>query len=237
MTSGKGGTGKTTSAAAISSCLAALGHRTLCVDCDIGLRNLDISLGMSDFTVTDISDVAEGRVSVREAAHEHPRLPNLFFLAAPVYRAPEDIDPEAMAGLIAAAREEYEYTILDAPAGIGAGFALATASADTAIIVATGDLSSVRDAGRTRETLWNMGISDVRLLINRVERRKWKRFHTSVDDIVDSTGARLIGVVRDDDSVPEAAAADSPLVLYVGRGAAMDFLDVARRIQGEEIPI
>ncbi|MDR3278842.1 MAG: AAA family ATPase [Oscillospiraceae bacterium] len=237
VTSGKGGTGKTTAVAAISSCLAALGHRTLCVDCDAGLRNLDISLGMSDFTVADIADVTDGGMSVADAAHEHPLIPGLFFLSAPGFRSPEEIDHQAMARLFGEARKGFDYCLFDSPAGLGAGFALAVSGADMAILVATGDVSSLRDAQRTAETLRDRGMGELSLLINRLSRRGWGALLSTLDDVVDDVGARLIGVVREDSAVSLSANTDKPLILYEDRGAARDFLDAARRIAGEPLPI
>jgi septum site-determining protein MinD len=237
VTSGKGGTGKTTSVAAISSCLSALGHKTLCVDCDAGLRNLDIALGMTDFAVADFSDVTDGALTITEAAREHPRLPGLFFLSAPSFRAPEDIDREAMLSFLAAARENFEFCLIDSPAGLGAGFALATTDADAAVIVSTGDLSSIRDAQRAAELLRGMGIDDIRLVINRLARAGRGYLKSTLDDVVDEIGAQLTGIVREDAGVYLSSNEDTPLVLYTDRGAAREFLNVTLRLLGENVPI
>jgi septum site-determining protein MinD len=237
ITSGKGGTGKTSLVAAVGSCLAALGHRTLVLDCDIGLRNLDIALGMSDFAVSDFTDVAEERVELTTAAREHPRIPRLFFLAAPAYRAPADIDRAAMSKLLGQVKREYEYILLDAPAGIGDGFALAASSSDIGVIVCTCDASSIRDAARTAEELRKMKLKEIRLVLNRVSSRGLRALPMTVDEMIDSVGARLLGIVRNDDNVSSASSGDEPLVLYETRGACEDFLDIARRLTGEDIPI
>ncbi|MDR0861441.1 MAG: AAA family ATPase [Oscillospiraceae bacterium] len=237
VTSGKGGTGKTTSVAAISSCLSALGHKTLCVDCDAGLRNLDIVLGMTEFAVSDFSDVTDGNLTVTEAASEHPRLPGLFFLSAPTFRSPEEIDREDMLRFIADARENYDYCLIDSPAGLGAGFALATTDADVAIIVSTSDLSSIRDAQRAGELLRGMGIGDIRLIINRLSGNARGQLKSTLDDVVDEIGAQLGGIVREDSDVYLSSNSDTPLVLYTDHGAARDLLDVTLRLLGEEIPI
>ena len=237
ITSGKGGTGKTTTAATISSCLAALGHRTLAIDCDIGLRNLDVSLAMQDFAVTDFLDVLDGRMTLDEAAHEHPRLPSLFFLAAPTSAAPEDIDMAKMNALLRTARAAFDFTILDCPAGLGSGFRLAAASADTAVVVATGEAASLRDASAAVTRLAEMNISEIRLLINRFDRAHAQRWRDSIDEMIDDTGAQLIGVVREDKHVPDAVSGETPLVLHATGGAALDFLSAARRLTGETVPI
>jgi len=237
ITSGKGGTGKTTTTAAVSSCLAALGHRTLAIDCDIGLRNLDVSLAMSDFAVKDFLDVLSGEVELADAMHEHPHIPNLFFLAAPAFAAPEDIPPDKLHNMLDLARESFDYVIIDCPAGLGAGFRLAASYADLAVIVATGDASSLRDASRAVTELSELGIAEIRLLINRFNRPHARRWNLNIDDFIDAAGARLLGVVREDPRVSDAICGESPLVLYATKGAAMDFLSAARRLAGEELPI
>lgn len=236
ITSGKGGTGKTTACAAMSSCLAALGHRVLAVDCDVGLRNLDISLGMGDFAVSDIADVAEGRVPLADAVHEHPELSGLFFLSAPLYRPEEPLAFYATARLFDLARESFEFVLVDSPAGIGSGFELAARHADSAIVVATADPASVRNAGRAVESLRELGLSDIRLLMNKLG-RGWSRYNTTVDDIIDASGARLIGIVREDEAVPTAAAYETLLILNSQGDAAHGFLEASRRLRGEDLPL
>ena len=237
ITSGKGGTGKTTACAAVSSCLAALGYKTLAIDCDVGLRNLDISLGMSNFAVSDIADVTEGRIELADAVHEHPELPGLFFLSAPLYKPESVISQDSAALLYEIARESFDFVLVDSPAGLGSGFELAARHADSAIVVATADPASVRNAGRAVESLEELGLSDIRLLVNKFDKAGWSRYNTTIDEIVDATGARLIGNVRDDDDVPAAAVGESLLVLYSRGHAAHGFLDTARRICGKEIPV
>ena len=237
ITSGKGGTGKTTACAAISSCLAALGHKTLAIDCDVGLRNLDISLGMSDFAVSDINDVAAGETELTDSVHEHPKLPGLYFLSAPLYKPDSAISREDAAALFEKARESFEFVLVDSPAGIGSGFELAARDADSAIVVATANPASVRNAGRTVEMLEELGIGDIRLLVNMVDKSGWKRFKTTIDDIIDSAGVRLIGVVLNDNAVSTASVNETLLVLSSHGNAAHGFLDVARRLRGEDIPI
>jgi septum site-determining protein MinD len=192
---------------------------------------------MSDFAVADFADVTERGAALTDAAHEHPLLPGLFFLSAPGFRSPEDIDASLMETLLTQAREGYDYCLLDSPAGLSAGFNLATHGADMAIVVATGDLSSIRDAQRTTERLYDFGIPDVRLLVNRLSKRNQKYLRGTIDDMIDDVGARLIGIVREDNNVFLAANTDTPLVLYTDGAAARDFLDVARRIRGENLPI
>ncbi len=235
VASGKGGTGKTTAVGAISSCLGALGHKTLCIDCDMGLRNLDITLGMSDFTVSDLSHVLSGTAALDEVAAPHPEIENLWFLSAPA--VPFSGEGEDMKILTDEAREKFDFCILDAPAGLGSGFALAAAGADMAIIVTTGDLSSLRDGQAAADKLRQLGLSDIRLLVNRVRPRALRRMETTIDDMIDSVGAQLIGVVREDRHVGDSANREIPLVLFSQKGACTDFLQTARRISGESLPI
>jgi septum site-determining protein MinD len=237
VASGKGGTGKTTSVGAIASCLAALGHKTLCLDCDAGLRNLDIIIGMTEYTVTDFTDVLEGRIGFMEACAEHPRIKNLYFLSAPAFRGPEDIETDAMPKLLDQIRAEFEYCLLDAPAGIGPGFRLAVQGADMALIIATGDITSIRDGQRVAEELKGLGLDEIRLVINRISPRSFRLLGSTVDDMIDAIGARLLGLVEEDEAVYLSSNSETPLVLYEDKRAALEFLQITRRLVGERIPL
>ena len=149
ITSGKGGTGKTSLTGGIGAALALQGHSVLCVDGDVGLRNLDITLGMSDAVLMDFSDVMAGRCDLERAAVPHPSLSNLFLLTAPL-TLPEDFAGEdGFRAMLEQARERFDYILIDAPAGLGPGFRLAVCGADRAIVVALNDPASLRDAQRT----------------------------------------------------------------------------------------
>lgn len=237
ITSGKGGTGKTTCSGAIASALASLGHRTVCLDCDIGLRNLDLALGLTDIVPWDFQDVLEKRTELSDAVAEHPLVKNLYFLAAPADVSPEDIDPAAMRSLIERLRDEYEYCIIDCPAGLGTGFSLACSGADMAIIIAAGDRSSLRDGHRTAAALREMGISNIRLIVNRVSPRIFSRTRATVDDAIDIVGAQLLGIVSEDESVPLAANSEKPLLVFGAKYAYDQFFRIARRITGEYVPL
>ena len=237
VASGKGGTGKTTSVGAISSCLAALGHKTLCIDCDAGLRNLDIIIGMSDYTVTDFGDVLEGLVSLEDACSEHPKIKNLYFLPAPAFRGPEEIDPDAMSELMEQIKGQFDYCLIDSPAGIGPGFRLAARDADLALIVAICDMSSMRDGQRVAEELRGLGIEEVRLIVNRVNPKTYRRIDTSIDDAIDTIGVQLIGLVEEDEAVFFASNTETPLILYENKKAAKQYLQIAQRLTGARIPL
>ena len=237
VASGKGGTGKTTTVAAVSSCLAALGYKTLCVDFDSGLRNLDLALCMTDFTIADFLDVVSTRLDLMEACHESPQIPNLFFLAAPNSGGADDYDCIDVKPMFAEIRSSFDYCLVDSPSGIGSGFRLAHTDADISIIVSTGELPAMRDAQKTVTAAHETGVMDLRLLVNRVVPKNLKWLRTTIDDVIDTVGARLIGVIPEDATVFRALHDGIPLILYNKRRAAHDFLDVARRITGEEVPL
>ena len=237
VSSGKGGTGKTTAVAALSSCLAVLGYRTLCLDFDSEMRNLDIALGMTDFAVMDFMDVVSGRVELTAACSESPKIPNLFFLSAPNDAVPDETNLAALIEMFDTIRENFDYCLVDAPPGISSGFKLAHCNTDMSIIVTTGELPSMRDATRTASVVRDIGITNLRLLINRVMPKKFKLMQTTVDDVIDITGVRLLGLIAEDKVVFRALHKGLPLVLYDKRKSAYDFLDAARRITGEELPL
>lgn len=236
VTSGKGGTGKTSLTAGISSCLAAIGRRVLCVDMDIGLRNLDISLGMTDRVVMDFSDVVEGRCSLERGAAAHPIIEGLHLLTAPMHLPAGRITPEQMREFIVHAKEAFDYTLIDSPAGIGSGFQLATACADRAIVVTTNDPSALRDAQRAVSEL-STRLPSIHLVMNRIQPKMMKRLHTTIDDAMDTAGLPLLGVVPEDPQVSLALGAGQPLVLASRRGAAVACLNIAKRIDGQRISL
>jgi septum site-determining protein MinD len=235
ITSGKGGTGKTTTTAALASALAQRNYRVLCIDTDIGLKNLDISLGLTDMALPDFYDVLEGRMPLPKAVLSHPTVPWLYFLSAPSLVSVSEIDPEKMKALLSVVRRAYDICLIDSPAGIGGGFQLASRYADAAIVITTGDLSSNRDAQRVVMELRGFGIADIMLIVNRIRPRIFKKSGQNVDDIVDAVGARLIGMVPEDRSVILAANQGIPLIKYNTRGAAAAYLRIAGRLLGERI--
>ena len=237
VASGKGGTGKTTTVAAVSSCLAALGYRTLSIDFDSGMKNLDLALCMSDYAVADFMDVQSGQLNLMEACHEHPLLPNLFFLAAPTIRKPSEPSITAIQPMFDEIRNEFDYCFVDAPSGIGSGFKLAHAAADMSIIVTNGELPAMRDAQRAVDAARDLGVNELRLLVNRVLPENFKRLRLTIDVVIDTVCVQLLGVVREDKSILFALHENTPLVLYKKRRAAYDFLDAARRITGEQVPL
>ena len=235
--SGKGGTGKTSVCAGVSVALAAMGARVLCVDCDVGLRNLDISLGLSNSGALSFQDVSEGGYSLHQA-ERHPDYPTLSFLTAPVNRTVHQIDPAAFYDMIRQARTMFDYIFLDAPAGVEAGFYLTSKAADRCIVVTGSGPAAVRDAARVGELLELAGKADVRLIVNRVERTMLSILDKTIDDVMDEAGLPLLGVVLEDPDVPMAAAWGKCLARYNKRSPAVrSFQRIAKRIQGFPEPI
>ncbi len=236
ITSGKGGTGKTTLCAGIASCLAAMGQKVLAIDCDIGLNNLDIALGMTDCATVSFLDVMMENQYLSDAP-EHPVIPGLQLLTAPTKTRAGLVDDIIFGRLIEEAAESYDWVLLDAPAGIGYGFDLAAAYANRAILVATADAGSLRDAQQTAALLTEKGIKQIELVVNRVTRRLLNSVRSNIDDIMDHVGLPLLGLIPEDPSVPVAAANGSALVLRSRKGAAMACLRISRRLLGMDAPL
>jgi len=237
IASGKGGTGKTTVAGALSSCLAALGHKTLCIDFDTELRNLDLVLCMTEFTVMDFMDVVNGRVELMSACSECPMIPNLYFLSAPSAGISDTIESSALKPMFDDIRQQFDYCIVDSPAGIGPGFCLAESNADMSIIVTTGDCTSMRSTNRAASAARDLGIDNLRLIVNRVKPKELKHIKTNIDDIIDTVGVQLLGIIPEDKNICYALHENTPLILYKKRLSAYDFLDAARRIAGDDVPL
>ena len=237
VVSGKGGTGKTSVCAGISIALASAGVRVLCIDCDVGLRNLDISLGMSDTGALSFLDVSEGSYSLNQAP-KHPLYSSLSFLTAPMNRPLDLIDIDALAAMLRDARGLFDYIFLDSSAGIDTGFQLTASMADRFLLVTGSGPAAVRDAARVGELLELMGKTDVRLIVNRVEKAMLSVLKMTIDDVMDTAGLPLLGIVPEDEDLPLAAACNLPLLRYSKRCPAVKAYNrISKRIQGFPEPI
>lgn len=237
VVSGKGGTGKTSVCAGIATALAEAGKSVLCIDCDVGLRNLDISLGLAESGSLSFLDVMSYGYLLSDAA-VHPTYPSLRFLTAPMNQRAEDIDPELFSDLLRRIRQNYDYIFLDAPAGVDAGFRMVSRAADHFLVVTGASLAAIRDAARVGELLELAGKTNVRLVVNRVDRDILYAVQMTIDDVMDETGLPLAGLVMEDPNVTLAAAFNKPLLKYARRcEAAKAFRRIANRIQGFHEPI
>ena len=215
-----------------------LGNVCLCVDCDIGLRNLDIALGLSDAALMDFSDVAQQRCTLERAVVSHPQLAKLFLLTAPIRQRGQPVTGEQMASLLRAVRIQYDFCLLDAPAGLGDGFLLATAAADRCVVVTTADASSLRDAQHTVMELGRFGPGKLHLVVNRVRKKLLRSMHATIDDAMDKAGLPLLGVVPEDDALPLALNRGSPILLSAPASPASSaYRNIATRLRGGKAPL
>ncbi|HIT01291.1 MAG TPA: AAA family ATPase [Candidatus Enterenecus merdae] len=234
VTSGKGGTGKTTLTAGVASCLAALGHRVLCLDLDIGLRNLDIALGLADRAVMDFGDVMAQRCPLLTAAVEHPDIQGLSLLTAPL--SLNQPDEGAFRAMVAEAKDNFDFVFMDSPAGLGLGFQLAMAAADRAILVSATDPAALRDAQMAVSHLVGQ-VDPIHLVMNRVQPKLIGKLRTTIDHAMDAAGLPLLGLVPEDQRVTLAAASGVPVVLIGRKGACPAYLNIARRLLGRKAPL
>lgn len=238
ITSGKGGVGKTTTTANIGTGLSLQGKKVVLIDTDIGLRNLDVVLGLENRIVYDLVDVVEGSCRVKQALIKDKRYDGLFLLPAAQTRDKSAVSPEQMIKLCEELRQDYDYVIIDCPAGIEQGFKNAIAGADRAIVVTTPEVSAVRDADRIVGLLEANDLRNPRLLVNRVRVDMVKRGDMmTINDIVDILAIDLMGVVPDDEKVIVSTNRGEPAVTDDKSLAGQAYRNITKRIMGEEIPI
>ncbi len=238
ITSGKGGVGKTTTTANIGTGLALAGQKVVLIDTDIGLRNLDVVMGLENRIVYDLVDVVEGVCRVKQALIKDKRYEGLFLLPAAQTRDKSAVTPEQMINLVNELKAEFDYIIIDCPAGIEQGFKNAIAGASKAIVVTTPEVSAVRDADRIVGLLEANELRNPKLLINRVRVDMVKRGDMmSIEDIIDILAIDLIGVVPDDEKIVISTNRGEPAVNDDKSLAGQAYRNVTRRIQGEEVPI
>ncbi len=237
ITSGKGGVGKTTTTANLAVALAQLGHKVAAVDADIGLRNLDVVMGLENRIVYDIVDVVEGRCRLRQALIRDKRLPELYLLPAAQTRDKTAVSPADMIRLCDQLRAEVDFVLIDSPAGIEQGYRNAVAPADEVLIITTPEVSAVRDADRIIGLIEAADKGPARLIINRIKPdmvRKGDMLDTR--DVLDVLAITLIGIVPDDPSIIVSTNRGLPVVLENHTYAGIAFRNIARRLLGEEVP-
>ncbi|MBB1549117.1 MAG: septum site-determining protein MinD [Clostridiales bacterium] len=238
ITSGKGGVGKTTTTANLGSALAMRGKKVVLLDTDIGLRNLDVVMGLENRIVYDIVDVIEGKCKLRQALIKDKRFTDLFLLPAAQTRDKDAINEDEMIRLTQRLKEEFDYIIVDCPAGIEQGFKNAISGADRAIVVTNAEISSIRDADRIIGLLESSNIRNPELIINRIRPDMVKRGEMmDVEDILDLLSIDLIGVVPEDENIITQTNKGEPAVANKKAASGKAYIEIARRILGENVEI
>ncbi|MGI6145466.1 MAG: septum site-determining protein MinD [Clostridia bacterium] len=238
ITSGKGGVGKTTTSANIGTGLASIGKKVVMVDTDIGLRNLDVVMGLENRIVYDLVDVVQGNCRLKQALIKDKRFESLCLLPAAQTKDKSAITPEQMKELCVKLKQEFDYVIIDCPAGIEGGFKNATAGADKAIVVTTPEISAVRDADRIIGLLEAAELRNPKLLINRIRPSMVKKGDMmDIDDIIDILAIDLLGVIPEDEAIVISSNRGEPVALDMNSQAGQAYRNIARRITGEDIPL
>ncbi len=237
VTSGKGGVGKTTTTANLGVALARLGYKVVLMDADIGLRNLDVVMGLENRIVYDLVDIVEGRCKLRQAMIKHKQFPDLYLIPAAQTRDKTAVSPSNMVEITNKLREEIDYIIIDSPAGIERGFRNALAPADDVLIVTNPEVSAVRDADRITGLIEAANRGPAQLILNRVKGEMIRRGEMlSAKDVTDILAIKIIGIVPDDESVVPASNSGIPVVLNGKSRAGTAFNNIARRLTGEDVP-
>ncbi len=237
ITSGKGGVGKTTATANIGVALAALGQKVTCIDSDIGLRNLDVVMGLENRIVYDLVDVVEGRARLRQAMIKDKRLPELHLIPAAQTRDKTAIAPSDMIRICDELRPEMDWILIDSPAGIERGFRNAIAASDTALIVTNPEVSAVRDADRIIGLLEAEQKGPGKLIINRIKPELVERGDMlDTADVLEILAVDLIGLIPEDETVLISTNRGNPAALDPKSKAGQAFRDIAKRLMGEDVP-
>ncbi len=238
VTSGKGGVGKTTATANIGTGLASMGYKVVLVDADIGLRNLDVVLGLENRIVYDMVDVTSGNCRLRQALIKDKRLEGLHLLPAAQTRDKTAVNPDQMRELCMELQKEFDYVVIDCPAGIEQGFRNAIAGAGKAVVVTTPEVSAVRDADRVIGLLEAADLREPKLIINRIRPKMVRQGDMmSIEDIIDILAIDLLGVIPEDEMIVITTNRGEAVVLDQGSRSGQAFRNVTCRIQGEDVPL
>lgn len=238
VTSGKGGVGKTTATANIAVALASMGQKVTCIDSDIGLRNLDVVMGLENRIVYDLVDIVEERCRPRQAMIRDKRFENLYLIPAAQTRDKNAVSQKDMNKLVEELREEMDWVLIDSPAGIERGFRNAIAPADEILIVTNADVSAVRDADRIIGIIEAEQKGPPKLIINRINPQMIKRGDMiNTDDVLELLAIKLLGVVPEDEQVIVSTNIGRPIVLEEKSRAGQAFKNIARRLMGDDIPL
>jgi len=240
ITSGKGGVGKTTASANIGVALAATGSSVALLDMDIGLRNLDILMGLENRVVYNLVDVIEERCKLRQALVKDKRLPNLCLLPAAQTRDKTAVNADQMKALCGELKELFDYVVVDSPAGIETGFQNAVAGAEEAVVITTPEMSAVRDADRIIGLLEARKdeIQQYRLVLNRIRPSMVKSNDMmSVEDVLEILSVKLLGVVPEDEQIIVSTNKGEPVAGTDNTRSGLAFRNIARRLKGEDVPL
>ena len=238
ITSGKGGVGKTTATANIGAALATMGQRVACIDADIGLRNLDVVLGLEDRIVYDLVDAVEGRCRLSQAMIKDKHIPNLYLIPSAQTRDKTAVSPSDMIRICDELRPDLDWVIVDSPAGIERGFKNAIAPADQVIVITNPEVSAVRDADRIIGIVEAEEKGTPKLLINRLDPEMVKQNNMlSADDVVDLLAIHLLGIIPEDKAVLISTNQGTPIALNDKSLAGQAYQNIARRLMGEEVPL
>jgi septum site-determining protein MinD len=238
ITSGKGGVGKTTTTANLGAALATMGQRVALVDADIGLRNLDVVLGLENRIVYDLVDVVEGFAKLKTSLIKDKRFENLYLLPAAQTKDKNAVSPDQMRQLVSDLKQEFDLILIDCPAGIEQGFRNAVAGADKAMVICTPEVSSVRDADRIVGLLEAHELRQPLLVINRIRPAMVRRGDMmDIDDIIEILAIELLGVVPDDDAIVVSTNRGEPASINQNSRAGEAYRNIARRLLGEQVPL
>jgi len=238
ITSGKGGVGKTTTSANLGAGLAISGKKVALVDADIGLRNLDVVMGLENRIVFDVIDVIEGNCRLKQALIKDKRYPNLYLLPAAQTKDKNAVSPEQMEKLCEQLKEEFDFVVIDCPAGIEQGFKNAIAGAEKAIVVTTPEVSAVRDADRIIGLLEAAEVRNPMLILNRIRHNMVKRGEMmALEDVTEILAIDVLGVVPDDESIVVSTNRGEPCVSDSKSFAGQAFRDIVKRMMGETVPL